>query len=196
MFDLKKGMVPPRLPEEIAFPGLTLRPATPSSDEEEDDEFDDSDEEFSFSRFGFQSNATHSHITQRLKQPLLPHDDEGDVLVSGEPTGFLISRQFFSRPIPESDSPLSPQGVSDRVVDHSALHGGPAGAQVPRHVIPGIQHHLASAASQAGQEAERPRGAGPGSADPQTHGNHSSGGFGGGRTEPIPATDSSPRRKS
>lgn len=53
----------------------------PEPVEEGDDEFDDSSDEFSFYRF--QGNATHTHITQRLRQPLLPHDDEGDALVRG-----------------------------------------------------------------------------------------------------------------
>uniref|UniRef100_A0A8C7UL55 Myosin VIIBb n=1 Tax=Oncorhynchus mykiss TaxID=8022 RepID=A0A8C7UL55_ONCMY len=48
-------------------------------------EYDDEDEEFSFIKFSalhFQGSATHSHITQRLRQPLLHHEDEGDTLVS------------------------------------------------------------------------------------------------------------------
>lgn len=71
--------------------GTAMAPASmstlsTSSQDEEDDEFDDNSEEFSFHRFSvlhFQGNATHSHITQRLRQPLLPHDDEGDALVRG-----------------------------------------------------------------------------------------------------------------
>uniref|UniRef100_A0A8K9XRW1 Myosin VIIBb n=1 Tax=Oncorhynchus mykiss TaxID=8022 RepID=A0A8K9XRW1_ONCMY len=46
-------------------------------------EYDDEDEEFSFIKFSalhFQGSATHSHITQRLRQPLLHHEDEGDTL--------------------------------------------------------------------------------------------------------------------
>uniref|UniRef100_A0A674CKP7 Unconventional myosin-VIIa-like n=1 Tax=Salmo trutta TaxID=8032 RepID=A0A674CKP7_SALTR len=46
-------------------------------------EYDDEDEEFSFIKFSalhFQGSATHSHITQRLRQPLLYHEDEGDTL--------------------------------------------------------------------------------------------------------------------
>ncbi|KAM9459633.1 unconventional myosin-VIIb-like [Salvelinus alpinus] len=45
--------------------------------------YDDENEEFSFSKFSalhFQGSATHSHITQRLRQPLLYHEDEGDAL--------------------------------------------------------------------------------------------------------------------
>lgn len=59
---------------------------TPSVEEEEedDDDFDDSRDPFSFDKFCslyFQGNASSSHITYRLKQPLLAHDDEGDALV-------------------------------------------------------------------------------------------------------------------
>lgn len=70
---------------EINVP-TTTTPAPSLEEEEEDDEFEDISDEFSFSGFSihhFQGKATPTHITQRLKQPLLPHDDEGDVLVSG-----------------------------------------------------------------------------------------------------------------
>lgn len=76
-------------PEIIAPASISATP-TPSleeEEEEEDDEFEDGSDEFSFFKFSilhFQSNHGHTHINQRLKQPLLPHDDEGDVLVSGQ----------------------------------------------------------------------------------------------------------------
>lgn len=57
-----------------------------SSLEEDYDQFDDNDE-FSFYRFSilhFQGKATHMHIPERINQPLLPHDDEGDALVRTE----------------------------------------------------------------------------------------------------------------
>lgn len=47
------------------------------------EDYDDLDE-YSFSKFAsmyFQGAATHTHIRQRLRQPLLYHEDEGDVLV-------------------------------------------------------------------------------------------------------------------
>uniref|UniRef100_A0AAQ4QYX6 Myosin VIIBb n=1 Tax=Gasterosteus aculeatus aculeatus TaxID=481459 RepID=A0AAQ4QYX6_GASAC len=57
---------------------------TPSvEEEEEDDEFDEGSDEFSFNAFSslhFQGNADHTHFNQRLRQPLLHHDDEGDAL--------------------------------------------------------------------------------------------------------------------
>uniref|UniRef100_A0A3B4TMB3 Unconventional myosin-VIIa-like n=1 Tax=Seriola dumerili TaxID=41447 RepID=A0A3B4TMB3_SERDU len=63
---------------------LAPKSTTPTSSlEEEDDEFDDEGDKFSFSNFSiihFQGDATHAHITQRLRQPLLQHDDEGDAL--------------------------------------------------------------------------------------------------------------------
>lgn len=46
----------------------------------EDDDLD----EYSFSKFAsmyFQGAATPTHIRQKLRQPLLYHEDEGDVLV-------------------------------------------------------------------------------------------------------------------
>ncbi|XP_055007885.1 unconventional myosin-VIIa-like isoform X2 [Boleophthalmus pectinirostris] len=52
-------------------------------EEEEDDYFEDSSAPFSFNKFcdlHFQGNASPSHITHRLKKPLLAHDDEGDAL--------------------------------------------------------------------------------------------------------------------
>lgn len=64
-------------------------PSTPTpslEEEEEDDEFDDGSDEFSFYKFSilhFQSNHGHTHFNERIKQSLLSHDDEGDVMVSG-----------------------------------------------------------------------------------------------------------------
>ncbi|KAF7652777.1 hypothetical protein LDENG_00092430 [Lucifuga dentata] len=63
----------------------TSEPEAPAStiSEEDYEEYDDSNDEFSFSKFSslhFQGNASHTHITQRLKQPLLLHEDEGDTL--------------------------------------------------------------------------------------------------------------------
>lgn len=56
--------------------------STPPS--EEADDFDENLDEFSFYRFSilhFQSNATHTHINNRLRQPLLHHEDEDDAMV-------------------------------------------------------------------------------------------------------------------
>nr|XP_020479722.1 unconventional myosin-VIIb-like [Monopterus albus] len=70
------------LDSEIIAPALASATSSLSL-EEEDDEFDDDGDEFSFYKFStlhFQGNATHTHITQRLQHSLLPHDDEGDAL--------------------------------------------------------------------------------------------------------------------
>ncbi|XP_062337712.1 unconventional myosin-VIIb [Osmerus eperlanus] len=49
-------------------------------DHEEDDNEDDEYSFFKFSAMHFQGSASNSHITQRLRQPLLHHEDEGDAL--------------------------------------------------------------------------------------------------------------------
>lgn len=51
-------------------------PPSPSP-AEEDDEFSF----YSFSVLHFQGDATHTHITRRLSEPLLRHHNEGDALV-------------------------------------------------------------------------------------------------------------------
>uniref|UniRef100_A0A3B5LHT9 Uncharacterized protein n=1 Tax=Xiphophorus couchianus TaxID=32473 RepID=A0A3B5LHT9_9TELE len=63
--------------------------STPSLDEEEeeeiDDGFDDESDIFSFYNFSkrhFQKDEDHKHTAQRLKQPLLHHEDEADALAS------------------------------------------------------------------------------------------------------------------
>lgn len=48
-----------------------------------EEDYDDLDE-YSFSKFAsmyFQGAATPTHIRQRIRQPLLYHEDENDVLV-------------------------------------------------------------------------------------------------------------------
>uniref|UniRef100_W5U6H9 Unconventional myosin-VIIa n=1 Tax=Ictalurus punctatus TaxID=7998 RepID=W5U6H9_ICTPU len=52
-------------------------------EKEEEEEEDEDDDEFAFEKFSamhFQRSATHTHIQQRLRQPLLYHEDEGDTL--------------------------------------------------------------------------------------------------------------------
>uniref|UniRef100_A0A674CKG4 Unconventional myosin-VIIa-like n=1 Tax=Salmo trutta TaxID=8032 RepID=A0A674CKG4_SALTR len=63
-------------------------------------EYDDEDEEFSFIKFSalhFQGSATHSHITQRLRQPLLYHEDEGDTLVRSQHQASVSLRGIQSK---------------------------------------------------------------------------------------------------
>lgn len=68
---------------------IVVTPATgdnkPEEEEEEKEEKEEEEKEFSFAKFSamyFQRSATHTHIQQRLKHPLLYHEDEGDTLVS------------------------------------------------------------------------------------------------------------------
>ncbi|XP_041658240.1 unconventional myosin-VIIa-like [Cheilinus undulatus] len=78
-------------PEEDPSVKITISPAsnsrtsTPSiGEDDEEDEFDEDSDQFSFYKFSilhFQGEEnTHKHITQRLRKPLLCHDDEGDAL--------------------------------------------------------------------------------------------------------------------
>lgn len=123
----------------------TLAPAspTPSQEEEDDDEFDDGSEEFSFNRFAilhFQGNASHTHITQRLKEPLLNHDDEGDIVVSEmifilSPPKSSVLLKLMSISPSHSDP-----GKSVLLVDYPALHGGHTRAKINRLCISSIQH--------------------------------------------------------
>ncbi|KAK1897251.1 Unconventional myosin-VIIa [Dissostichus eleginoides] len=73
-FELKKTIT-----EEIDIDDVPMEEDLPRGDD--DDDLD----EYSFSKFAsmyFQGAATHTHIRQRLRQPLLYHEDEGDVLAS------------------------------------------------------------------------------------------------------------------
>lgn len=63
--------------EEIDIDDLPME-EDPQNDEDEDLD------EYSFSKFAsmyFQGAATATHIRQRLRQPLLYHEDEGDIQV-------------------------------------------------------------------------------------------------------------------
>lgn len=84
------------------------------------DDFDDLDE-YSFSKFAsmyFQGAATHIHIRQRLRQPLLYHEDEGDGMVTfpSDQTQNKAKRSFYCWCC------VFPGG-SDSLVDHSEVHG-------------------------------------------------------------------------
>uniref|UniRef100_A0A8C4DL64 Myosin VIIBb n=1 Tax=Dicentrarchus labrax TaxID=13489 RepID=A0A8C4DL64_DICLA len=85
---------------------------TPSL-EEDDDEFDDDSDEFSFRKFSilhFQGKASHMHINQRLRQPLLHHDDEGDAC---QTVCWIIMR--FMGDLPEPKSPDTVSHVSSTI---------------------------------------------------------------------------------
>ena len=63
--------------EEIDIDDLPMEEDLPREDEDDLDEY-------SFSKFAsmyFQGAATPTHIRQRLRQPLLYHEDEGDIQV-------------------------------------------------------------------------------------------------------------------
>ncbi|KPP79153.1 unconventional myosin-VIIa-like [Scleropages formosus] len=65
------------MPEEINLDEIPTVEETPK------EEVCEADDEYSFAKFAsayFQGSATHSHIRQRLRNPLLPHEDEGDAL--------------------------------------------------------------------------------------------------------------------
>ncbi|XP_038575317.1 unconventional myosin-VIIa-like [Micropterus salmoides] len=115
-FEMKRRSMPEPVEEtsveisepEIIAPSSISTTPTPSL-EEDDDEFDDGTDDFSFYKFSilhFQDNATHEHITQRLRQPLLPHDDEGDALACL--TVFWIILRFMEdMPEPKSVDTMS-----------------------------------------------------------------------------------------
>ncbi|KAI3375240.1 hypothetical protein L3Q82_021746, partial [Scortum barcoo] len=109
----KRSML--ELEEETSVDLKILAPAsisttpTPSLEEDEDDEFDDDSDEFSFYRFStkhFRDNATHTHISQRLRHPLLPHDDEGDILACLT-VFWIILRYMEDMPEPKSQDAIS-----------------------------------------------------------------------------------------
>ncbi|XP_039672113.1 unconventional myosin-VIIb-like [Perca fluviatilis] len=94
--------------EIIAAASISTTP-TPSLEEDEDDEFDDGSDEFSFYKFSilnFQSNHSHTHINQRIRQPLLPHDDEGDILACLT-VWWIILRFMEDLPEPKSMDAMS-----------------------------------------------------------------------------------------
>lgn len=71
--------------EEESLYDVELRVMESSKPDNDDyDHYDDRMSEFSFYKFSlqhFQGFVSHTHISQRLRQPLLKHDDEGDALV-------------------------------------------------------------------------------------------------------------------
>ncbi|XP_070700920.1 unconventional myosin-VIIb-like [Pempheris klunzingeri] len=97
-------------PEVIAPASISATP-TPSleEDEVEDDDFDDATNEFSFYKFSFlhfQGNIGHTHFPQRLKKPLLVHDDEGDALACLT-VWWIILRFMGDLPDPKSVDTMS-----------------------------------------------------------------------------------------
>uniref|UniRef100_A0A3Q3XBS1 Uncharacterized protein n=1 Tax=Mola mola TaxID=94237 RepID=A0A3Q3XBS1_MOLML len=95
----------------VITPASTSRTPAPSREEKEDDKLNDESDAFSFYSFSvlhFQGNATHTHVTHRLKQPLLPHDDEADALACLT-VWWIILRFMEDLPEPRSQEALSQQ---------------------------------------------------------------------------------------
>lgn len=91
------------------------QPRQYSTDAEEDG---DGSAEFSFYKFSiqhFQGYMSHRHITQRLRQPLLKHDDEGDALACLT-VWWIILR--FMEDMPEPKGSASPTSSISRNMPH------------------------------------------------------------------------------
>ncbi|XP_062306688.1 unconventional myosin-VIIa [Osmerus eperlanus] len=98
--------------EEVDLDDLPLVEELPEED------YDDLDE-YSFSKFAsmyFQGAATPAHIRQRLRQPLLYHEDEGDVLASVT-VWWIILRFMGDLPEPKPQKQGPSRGLSQ--VDRS-----------------------------------------------------------------------------
>uniref|UniRef100_A0A3Q2TMD6 Unconventional myosin-VIIa-like n=1 Tax=Fundulus heteroclitus TaxID=8078 RepID=A0A3Q2TMD6_FUNHE len=103
----------------IITPASDSSSPVPSMDEEEEEEFDDGfDDEsdrlsfYNFSKSQFQYNEDHKHTPQRLKHPLLHHEDEGDALASLT-VSWIIMR--FMGDIPEQKPADSISQVSSTI---------------------------------------------------------------------------------
>lgn len=109
--------------EEIDIDDL---PMEDYSDEDEDDL-----DEYSFSTFAsmyFQGAATPTHVFQRLRQPLLHHEDKEDIrvllfslLLSSFELLLLEDYVYLLTTVLLSSS----SGLADSVVDHPQVHGRP-----------------------------------------------------------------------
>uniref|UniRef100_A0A672G4R0 Si:ch73-194h10.2 n=1 Tax=Salarias fasciatus TaxID=181472 RepID=A0A672G4R0_SALFA len=83
-----------------------------SLDEDEDDGLD----EYSFSKFAtmyFQGAASASHVRQRLRQPLLYHEDEGDILASLT-VWWIIQRFMGDSPEPRMQGRVRQSAAQER----------------------------------------------------------------------------------
>ncbi|XP_017275826.1 unconventional myosin-VIIa [Kryptolebias marmoratus] len=97
----------------IITPASPTTTPTPSLEEEDEEEvydgFDDESDLFSFYNFSrqhFQNNTSHKHTSQRLKEPLLHHEDEGDALASLT-VSWIILRFMGDLPEPKSADSIS-----------------------------------------------------------------------------------------
>ncbi|XP_010901250.2 unconventional myosin-VIIa [Esox lucius] len=121
--DLEKKGERVRL-EEVDLDDLLIVEDIPEED------YDDLDE-YSFSKFAsmdFQGAATATHIRQRLRQPLLYHEDEGDVLASMT-VWWIILRFMGDLPEPKLQSMQPAQGLRGGGVGNLSLDRGLAERQ-------------------------------------------------------------------
>ncbi|XP_071373725.1 unconventional myosin-VIIb [Centroberyx affinis] len=97
------------VPEEVDLDDLPMVEDLPQ------DAYDDLDE-YSFSKFAsmyFQGAASPTHIRQRLRQPLLYHEDEGDVLASLT-VWWIILRFMGDLPEPKKQVQVQGSAKQDR----------------------------------------------------------------------------------
>ncbi|XP_040911103.1 unconventional myosin-VIIa-like [Toxotes jaculatrix] len=80
--------------------------------------FESSGSFYNFSILHFQGSSTHTHITHRLRQPLLPHDDEGDALACLT-VWWIILR--FMEDIPEP-KPVDVTSQASSTISHHLPH--------------------------------------------------------------------------
>lgn len=108
--------------EEIDIDELPIEEDLPQED------YDDLDE-FTFSKFAsmyFQGGVTPTHIRQRLRKPLLYHEDEEDIQVQ---ILYLLKGFFPLFLLPWVTLVFVSSGFADGVVDYSEVHGRPPGAK-------------------------------------------------------------------
>ncbi|XP_071343259.1 unconventional myosin-VIIa isoform X2 [Trachinotus anak] len=102
--------------EEIDIDDLPMEEDLPKED------YDDLDE-YSFSKFAsmyFQGAATHTHIRQRLRQPLLYHEDEGDIQASLT-VWWIILRFMGDLPEPKKQVKLQGAPTQERLLPQDLL---------------------------------------------------------------------------
>uniref|UniRef100_A0A674A1B6 Myosin VIIB n=1 Tax=Salmo trutta TaxID=8032 RepID=A0A674A1B6_SALTR len=103
-------------PEEVDLDDLPMVEDIPEED------YDDLDE-YSFSKFAsmyFQGAATPTHIRQRLRQPLLYHEDEGDVVASMT-VWWIILRFMGDLPEPKLVQGQAARGLRGSNMANSSL---------------------------------------------------------------------------
>ncbi|CAL8392977.1 unnamed protein product [Boreogadus saida] len=103
------------VPETVDLDELPMEEQ--EGDEDLDDEEDEDLDEYSFSKFAsmsFQGAATATHVRHRLSQPLIHHEDEGDVQASLT-VWWIILRFMGDLPEPKQRvNPLAPGGPGSR----------------------------------------------------------------------------------